>query len=128
MHCFILALVSTDTPAHPTAETLNMQRKSMYLFAETPLERLHLRSYFKQTSADITKEGPEDVCRWNGVSCVDSIVTRVQLCPEASGMGDLGAAVEWLPQSVEHMHFKGIVLYHGWETKSLPRNLTYMYL
>ena len=94
-------------------ETINMQRESMHFLADTPWERLrqvpgynvhenHLKSYFKPRSAHKTKKGPEGVCRWNGVSCVDGIVARVHLAPPLY-LGPMGAAVARLPQYVEHI-------------------------
>ena len=103
------------------------QRQSMHFFASTPdnffFENLSYRNILEYFTAN---EANMNLCRWRGVYCVDQKVVSVFLSDTASGSI---VAVEWLPPTVELIHFSGgISLFHGWPTRSLPRNLRYLCL
>ena len=132
-----VALSSVDKSPASTLSAIDLQRKSMRLFASAPWEFLHdnprysilsnnIMNHFKAKLAPTAQKGPDDVCMWNGVKCTGTIVTGVHLSHEAK---EAVVAVEWLPPTVEHIHFDGgVTLFRGWVTRRLPRALTYLYL
>ena len=74
----------------------------------------------------------DNVCAWNGISCTGGLVTSIHA--EFPG-GDPGSHIlrwailmEWIPPTLNSIHFDRICLIHGWAAEKLPRDLRYMFL
>ena len=74
-------------------------------------------------------ESNADVCMWETIHCTDGIVTAIW----ASDIHILPGAqhsvlTEWLPPTLEFIHFHSICVPNLWKTMCLPRELKYLYL
>ena len=72
---------------------------------------------------------PTDECTWRGVECAGSCVTAVFAAKTFETASRLfSVSTEWLPPTVEFVHFRYISIPHIWERMCLPRMLRYLYL
>ena len=67
------------------------------------------------------------ICEWKSIECTDGFVTSICLAKEY-WRGTVIAEVDWLPPTVEFIHWKGIEIRSRHSTNCLPRALKYMYL
>ena len=67
-----------------------------------------------------------DCCTWRGVACVDGVVTSLAMRSPYSGP-TWSLSVEWLPQTIRHMHLHFIGNERKVPFRCLPRDLRYLY-
>ena len=67
-----------------------------------------------------------DICDWKFISCTDSRATT--LCIRSSQLAKKAVVdVEWLPPTLEFIHFEYILMHNEEALTYLPRELKYMY-
>ena len=69
-----------------------------------------------------------DACTWHGIECTDGNVTSINLSSPLGNMFFYKVQLEWLPQSVEFMHFENVNFTSEWSGEVLPRCLKYLCL
>ena len=67
------------------------------------------------------------ICEWKSIECTDGLVTSICLSKEG-WTGAAVAHVEWLPPTVEFIHWEDIEIRNMHPTNCLPRALKYLYL
>ena len=75
-----------------------------------------------------------DPCTWNCIQCENNVMKKLHFTtrePSTQGMirkaiGEWKVDADWLPSTLEEIHFYYIHLVHGWLSERLPRALHYL--
>ena len=110
---------------------------SLFLIGADPTEaQLHMQlelmhnafiSFINQPDHILYREVEEtahEPCAWRGIRCTHGLVTSVVMGPEFA-RSKCHIEMDYLPSSLQFIHFKFILYTKGWSTERLPRELRY---
>ena len=106
----------------PKKNDIEMQRflmEKLFEVKQYSLEYVPLEGYYL-----IMGGIQDDYCNWKAIECHNGLITSIS----ARQHGDWAVCMEWMPPTVECIHFNGINTVQGWGAENLPRNLRYLYL
>ena len=115
-------LATFDDSIHPS-KPLDIRETQNYLMHRA------LNAAFIQRACDQTSE-KADICTWRLTECTDGLLTSLWAYGRHSsfGNGSLSASIEWLPPTLQFIHFDFVGVPGIWEKMCLPRDLKYLYL
>ena len=75
---------------------------------------------------EIVAGGSHDPCSWRGIHCDGGRITRFIMTSGNWRYDNVFIDMDYLPSTIEELHFNRVYYYNGWVTEHLPRNLRYL--
>ena len=72
-----------------------------------------------------------NVCTWTGIRCAAGVAECLSIFMEHASRGEKATQIvhpQWLPHSLQFVHFRMVSLTSFWTPDTLPRELRYLYL